>query len=280
MAEYSRASTSARSAVHHERARIRQLAIRQRGGRETLERLRQLAAGDGDQPVPQPAVLRPPERDLRGLVEHPAHDAVGQAQIVLVGDPAQAALDAQAIGVVVVVEDEILGEQVAQQRDLQDVARQLREAARAHQRIGPPQIDAHALESTCVVRSSDGPGRAGTAVTATSTARAIRIRRARRWRRGTGGAEDTGGALLIGIADPLWLMASTTWRTVSQQRSADSPAVCRASPRLAMPQPPRRRIGAAEQAGARVERGPYADQYGRKNDAKRRSRVARALPVG
>ncbi|MNP55806.1 hypothetical protein D3C76_1504760 [compost metagenome] len=61
---------------------------------------------------------------------------------MLVDDPPQAADQAEAVGVVLVVEDEILGEDVAQHRHLEEVLRQAAQRGAFDQRVGPVQVEA------------------------------------------------------------------------------------------------------------------------------------------
>ncbi|MNN50841.1 hypothetical protein D3C81_1654470 [compost metagenome] len=102
-----------------------------------LQQTRELAARHGNRKVLERAVGVAPQGHFRRLVQHHAQQLVAPAQLMLISDAAQAALQAQPVFALLVIEQEILAQHVARQRHRQQVARQGRQAFRADQRVGP-----------------------------------------------------------------------------------------------------------------------------------------------
>ncbi|MNZ64032.1 hypothetical protein D3C78_821930 [compost metagenome] len=127
-------------AVDAQLAVLAQLRVVQGGLGQRLQHLGQPTTTHQDEEVLQPAIGAAPQCDLRRLVEQFLDQAVLQLQVVLVDDPPQAAGEAEAVGVVLVVEDEVLGEHVAQQRHRQDVLRQAAQRGAFDQRIRALQV--------------------------------------------------------------------------------------------------------------------------------------------
>lgn len=107
---------------------------------QRLEHPRQAAALEHHHEVAQAAVGAAPEGDLGRLVEQFLDQAVLQGQVVLVDDPPQRTGQAEAVAIVLVIEDEVLGQGIAQQRHLEDFLRQAAQRHALDQRVGLAQV--------------------------------------------------------------------------------------------------------------------------------------------
>ena len=134
-----------RRAIDHERAGLAQLGVVQRHLGQRLQHLGQAAALDQHHEMAQTATGVAPQGHLGRLVEQLVEQVVAQLQVMLVDDAAQAAGQAEAVGVVLVVEHQVLGEGVAQQRHLEHVLGQAAQRGALDQHVRARQVEAQVV---------------------------------------------------------------------------------------------------------------------------------------
>nr|WP_267875239.1 hypothetical protein [Massilia sp. Dwa41.01b] len=135
-----------------------QLRVLQRHLAGFFQQARQVAARDSDGVMLEGAVRVAPEGHFRRLVEHHANQFVAPIELVFVGDAAQAALQAEPVFALFVVEDEVLAQHVARERDGEQVARQRRQAGRQDQRVGLRQIELEAVDPPEIIPAETAIG--------------------------------------------------------------------------------------------------------------------------
>ena len=134
-----------RLAIDEELAGLAQLGVVQCHLGQRLQHLGQATALDQHHEVAQAATGIAPQGHFGGLIEQLVEQVVAQLQVVLVDDAAQAAGQAEAVGVVLVVEHQVLGEGVAQQRHLEHVLGQAAQRGALDQYVRARQVEAQVV---------------------------------------------------------------------------------------------------------------------------------------
>ncbi len=118
-------------------SQLAQLRIIQRHFRQRLQHLGQPAAIHHQQEILETPIRTAPQRHVRRLIEQLLDQAVLQLQVMLVNDPPQTADQTEAVGVGLVIEDEIFGQGFLEKRHRQQILWQLAQGVGFEQTVRP-----------------------------------------------------------------------------------------------------------------------------------------------